>query len=145
MYPEATSVFLRKLCFAATLAWTPWWLVEPSDLAAHTLVHTPGIGDKGPFSLLNPVFLPSLSPALPPPNNICFNCLPQSLTLFFNSFLSCSSSHTWPPPTTTTTPSPFRLATECTQGFCVQSGSLLSVPLADNLCLVVIAPPHQAH
>ena len=48
----------------ATLAWTPWWLAEPSDLAPHTLVHTLGIRDKGPLSLLNPALYP---PPLPSP------------------------------------------------------------------------------
>lgn len=64
MYPGATSMCLRRLCFAATLAWTPWWLAEPSDLAAHTLVHTLGIRDNGPSSFLNPAF--SCLPQPPP-------------------------------------------------------------------------------
>lgn len=85
MYPGATSMCLRRLCFAATPVWTPWWLAEPSDLVAHTLVHTLGITDKGPFSLLNLAF-PSLFPSRHHPSLVCFNnCLPPSL--IFNSFL----------------------------------------------------------
>lgn len=98
MTPAATSVCFRKLRFAATTAWTPWWLAEPSDLAAHTPVHTLGIEDKGPFPLVNPAF--SFSPPTPPPPacpNIPFAAFVLTASLhhwlFFNSFPFCTSSH----------------------------------------------------